>query len=97
MAETTTIRGQDNKRRVFLMLGIGLLLLVPLIAMAFTKEVNWTAYDFLAAIGLLGSAALLYEVMVVRIRKRSTRVIASAGVVALVLAIWAEGAVGILR
>ena len=37
------------------------LLLLPLIAMQFTEEVNWTAFDFVVAAILLGTTALLID------------------------------------
>lgn len=74
---------------------VGLLLLVPAIAMQFTSEVQWTAFDFVAAAVLLGGAASGCELAVRRLRGRA-RVIAVGVVLAVAALLWAQGAVGIV-
>ena len=73
----------------------GLLLLVPLIAMQFTTEVNWGPGDFVVAACLLfitgtGMALAWRQTM------RTAHRIALVGLLALALAtVWAELAVGL--
>ena len=75
--------------------GFAVLLLVPLLAMQLTSEVNWTALDFGAAAVLLGATGLGYEVLArLRLRAGSRMVLGLAMAAALIL-IWVELAVGI--
>ena len=74
---------------------IAALILTPLIAMQFTTEVAWDAADF-AFIGvLLIGAGALYELALWKTRSPVLRLIIGAVLVAIVLLVWAEGAVGI--
>ena len=72
-----------------------LLLLVPLVAMQFTSEMNWGPGDFLVAACLLfitGTAMAL----AVRQARRTAHRVAMVGLLALALAtVWAELAVGL--
>ena len=73
---------------------VGLLLLVPLIAMQFTAEVNWNALDFVAmGLLLLGSASLF--VLLARKVSRQHRLLVGMAVAFLFLYVWAELAVGV--
>ncbi|WP_395944011.1 hypothetical protein [Brevundimonas sp.] len=74
---------------------VALALLTPLVAMQFTREVAWTASDFLFAAGLLVGAGLLIELAVLKVRNRTGAAIIAGVVVLAVLLIWAQGAVGI--
>lgn len=73
-----------------------LLLLLPLVAMQFTREVNWTASDFVFAgvlIGGLGSAA---ELTVRRTQVPAYRAGVVVAAVASFATIWADAAVGLI-
>ena len=72
------------------------LLATPLIAMRFTAEVAWTAGDFAFAAALLGGAALAWEVARRRLRRPSARLVAAGVILAAVLTVWAQAAVGVL-
>lgn len=94
------LAGRDpapNARRwhPLLWLAIAAILLLPLLAMRFTREVNWTASDFLAAAVLLGSAGAIFELAARLIPARVPRWLFAAGLVGLVAMVWADGAVGI--
>ena len=54
-------------------LGVALVLLAPLIAMRFTDEVNWTAFDFAFAAVLLIGAGLLLELILWKARGAALR------------------------
>ncbi len=71
------------------------LVLMPLVAMQFTSEVNWTAGDFIFAIIMLGSVGLGLELAV---RKGNRAYTMAAGLALLVsfLSFWFTGAVGII-
>jgi hypothetical protein len=80
------------------LVGWGLLALAlsaPLVAMQFTREVAWTASDFLFAGVLLVGAGALIELTLALIKRRSLALAVCAAVVLAVLLIWAEGAVGV--
>jgi hypothetical protein len=79
------------------LLGAGVLLLVPLVAMRFTAEVRWDAFDFAAAAVLLVGAGLALELALARLRTRTSRLAAGAVIVLALLATWAELAVGIFH
>lgn len=80
-------------RALLVTLGI---LLVPLVAMQFTHEVNWTAFDFLVAGALLLAAGLVFELIVRQMGNRRVRLACSVGLAALFLLVWAQLAVGIV-
>jgi len=93
-----TLRTNDiifrNSIFLWIALAVGLVLLIPLIAMQFTSEVNWDASDFIVmGILLLGSGILF--VFVSRKITRRRRVVTGFIFAAAVLYIWAELAVGI--
>jgi hypothetical protein len=73
-----------------------LLLLLPLVAMRFTTEVNWTASDFVVAAVLFGSVGLAFELIVHRSASLAYRAGAALAVVAAFLTIWVNGAVGMI-
>ena len=73
-----------------------LLLLLPLVAMQFTDEVNWTVSDFVFAMLLILSVGLPLELAVSRTGSLAYR--AAVGLVLIVwfLTLWLNGAVGII-
>lgn len=85
----------QNKRLVGIVLTVALLLLIPLIAMQFTREVDWSPFDFVVAGVLLLGTGLLCE-LVLRTVKKTEHRIAIVGVILVALfLIWAELAVGV--
>ncbi|HEY0628220.1 MAG TPA: hypothetical protein VGD23_02725 [Sphingomicrobium sp.] len=74
----------------------GLTLLLPLIAMQFTREVSWTAGDFLFAAMMFGLVGLTIELAVRTSRSPSYRGGVGAAVAASFLIVWANGAVGMI-
>lgn len=84
-----------NKRLLIIVFIVAALLLLPLIAMQFSKEVVWTAPDFvIAAILLLGSG-LAIEFVLSKVKANKTRIILSGIILAVLFLIWAELAVGV--
>ena len=84
-----------NKRLVFIIIFIAILLLFPLIAMQFTNTVQWSLFDFLVAGVLLFSTGLVCELVLRKVKKNKQRFIICLGVIALLTIIWIELAVGI--
>ena len=72
-----------------------LLLLLPLIAMQFTKEVNWTLSDFVVAGVLLFGTGLICELAIRKIKNTKYRIVTIKAVLLVLLLVWAELAVGI--
>ena len=75
-------------------LGACLLLLIPLIAMQFTAEVNWGIMDF-AVMGVLLTGTASVFVVVARLVPQKYWLVIAAIATLLFLVAWAELAVGI--
>lgn len=86
----------QNKRLVIIVLTAASLLLIPLIAMQFTDEVNWTLFDFIVAAALLLGTGLTCEFVLRKVNKISLRIFICVTLLAILLFIWAELAVGIV-
>lgn len=83
-------------RRMALILGGALsLLLIPLIAMQFTHEVQWSIFDFIVAGILLCGTGATLELFLRKFRTFKARFIAGAVLFIIFFLIWAELAVGI--
>ena len=82
-------------RLKFILLVVAFLLLLPLIAMQFTNEVNWTLMDFVVAAVLLLGAGLIFELVMRKIKNTKYRTTIIVILVLAFLLIWAELAVGI--
>jgi hypothetical protein len=87
--------GLLNPVRIFGWGLIAALMLTPAVAMRFTHEVTWTALDFLFAGVLLVSAGLAFELVFWRVRGLQARLAIGLGILAVVLFVWAQAAVGI--
>ena len=72
-----------------------LILLVPLIAMQFTDEVNWSIMDFVVAGLLLSGLGLAIYFTFQRLKNRKYKWLIIGVVIFLFVLIWAELAVGI--
>jgi len=85
----------QNKRFIGIVFSIAILLLIPLIAMQFTDEVNWALSDFVIAGILLLGTGLIIEFVIRRVKTKENRIALIAVTVAVLLLIWVELAVGI--
>ena len=74
---------------------VGLLLIIPLIAMQLTDEVEWSLFDFIIMGTLLLITGLMGEIISKKVKKYKHRVILYVVVAITFLLIWAELAVGI--
>ena len=72
------------------------LLLLPLIAMQFTDEVDWTLGDFLAAAILLGATGVAMEAIFRKSQNWTYRIAGGIAAGAGLLLVWAVLAVGII-
>jgi hypothetical protein len=84
-----------NKRLIGIVFTAMLLLFVPLLAMQFTNEVNWSWFDFIVAGVLLLGTGLACELVMRKVHKIEFRIALCAAILSAFLIIWAELAVGI--
>jgi len=87
----------QNKRLLAIITAIPLLLLVPLIAMQFTTEVNWDAFDFIVMGILLLVTGLCCELALRKIKKKEYRLIGVGIILMTFLLVWGELATGYFR
>ena len=85
----------QNKRLIAIVLTVGLLLLLPLVAMQFTNDVVWTLSDFVVAGVLLLTTGFACEFVWRKVQKTEHRIFIVLGILAVFLLIWIELAVGI--
>ena len=85
----------NTKRGVFWLGGIGLILSIPLVAMQFTQEVNWSLSDFFVFAGLLTTVGLIYELGIRKLSSSIKRNLVTLLLLLTFLLMWAELAVGI--
>ncbi|MEP0546704.1 MAG: hypothetical protein ABJF88_07225 [Rhodothermales bacterium] len=71
------------------------MLLLPLIAMQFTDEVDWTGSDFVFAAVLLFGSLGLFELAVRKSGDAAYRAGAGVALAAVFLLVWVNGAVGL--
>ncbi|WP_317206432.1 hypothetical protein [Kaistella faecalis] len=84
-----------NQRSVAIFAVPALLLCIPLIAMQFTKEVNWSGSDFMIGGILLFGTAAVVDLVLRNVRTRRNRLILTSLVLAVLFLVWAELAVGV--
>jgi ABC-type Mn2+/Zn2+ transport system permease subunit len=85
----------QNQRLTGIVLTAALLLLMPLIAMQFTSEVNWTLSDFVIAGILLFGTGLMLELVMRKVKHTGRRIALCAVIILALMVIWVELAVGI--
>lgn len=78
-----------------LAIATGLLLLIPLVAMLFTREVNWGPMDFVIAGALLFGTGCAWLFVASRTRSVTYRLAGGAALLLVLSTIWAQLAVGI--
>lgn len=85
-----------NKRLVGILATIFGLLLIPFVAMQFSKEVNWSIFDFVVMGILLLSVGLFIELVLRKVKTTKNRIIICGAIIIAFLLVWAELAVGII-
>ncbi|WKK74737.1 hypothetical protein QYS49_24025 [Marivirga salinae] len=85
----------ENKRLFLILLSAVILLLIPLIAMQFTNEVDWDFTDFMIMGILLFGTGLWCELVMREVKPIKTRLIICGAILFALFLIWAELAVGI--
>jgi hypothetical protein len=84
------------KKRILIKLSIIILLLmIPLISMQFTDEVNWEKLDFSVAAILLVVLFSVHELFEMRIKSDSKKRLAILFSIIIFIIVWVELAVGV--
>ncbi|MEZ7992618.1 MAG: hypothetical protein QMC19_00675 [Flavobacteriaceae bacterium] len=84
-----------KKRPIIILSLITVLLMIPLIAMQFTNQVNWSVGDFIVMAMLLYGTGVLCEFAIRRITTISYRYLTIVLILLCCLVIWAELSVGL--
>lgn len=86
----------QNKNIIRIALATAFILLLPLLAMQITDEVNWTLFDFVVMGVLLFGSGLMYELIARKGSSVAYRVAVGVAVAAGLLLIWLNLAVGLI-
>ena len=84
-----------NKRVFIYIISTALLLLIPLIAMQFTDQVDWALFDFIVATILILSTVFAIDFVIRNVQRNKYRVTFSVLILAMFLLIWVQLALGI--
>ena len=85
-----------QRKRLLIIFSIPLvLLLLPLVAMQFTAEVNWTVLDFVIAGFLLLGTGLFIEIAIRKVQEKKLQLILIFSAIIFLVLLWIELAVGI--
>lgn len=87
----------SHKRLHRILAAVPILLLIPLVAMQFTAEVNWDLFDFLVMGTLLLFTGLACELALRTIKEVEHRLFVLGAILLLFLLIWGELATGYFR
>lgn len=85
-----------EKRLIVWAVVVALILMIPLVAMQFTAEVNWDLFDFVLMGAVMFGVGLAYELVARRSEKTVYRVAFGVGLAGAFLLFWVNGAVGII-
>ena len=85
----------QNSRLIGILLTVVIILLIPLIAMQLTNEVDWKLPDFVIMGVLLLGTGLSCELVMRRVKRIENRVLIIGAILIALFLIWAELAVGI--
>ncbi|WP_290626644.1 permease prefix domain 2-containing transporter [Altibacter sp.] len=96
LTHTNTMEIMNQNKRLATILAIAIsILLIPLVAMNLTNEVNWSLFDFIVVGGLLLGTGLILEFILRKIKSLRYRILLGIVLFLVLFLIWAELAVGI--
>ncbi len=84
-----------NKGLIMILLAVAILLLIPLISMQFTSDVDWNIIDFVTMGVLLSGTGLLCELAMRKVKSIKSRALICGAILFACFLIWAELAVGL--
>lgn len=90
------IRWRASRWRIAGWTVAALVLLLPLLAMQFTDEVNWTVFDFVFAGALILGTGATFEITVRKTDDTAYRAAVGLALAAAFFLVWVNGAVGII-
>lgn len=94
--KTETKTQQNLAQRVTIVIGIvAVILLIPLVAMQFTKEVNWDLTDFITIGILLFITGMSIELVTRKVQSAKIKLALTLIILFVLFLVWAELAVGI--
>lgn len=85
----------SNKRLLSILFTVVLLLLIPLVAMQFTNEVDWSSSDFFIMGCLLLGTGLMCEFVLRKVKTLKYRMVICGAILLMFFLVWAELAVGL--
>ena len=85
----------QDRRLLFILCSVPLLLAIPFLAMQFSSEVTWSLTDFITMGILLLSVGMGIEFILRKTKSTQYRIALILGVILLFVLIWIELAVGI--
>lgn len=83
------------KQLSYVALGTAIILLLPLLAMQFTNEVDWSVFDFAIMGTLLMGIGATYVLTARKVRSTRHRLVLGAVLAMALFLMWAELAVGV--
>ena len=86
----------QNKNIIYIAIATAFILMIPLVSMQFTEEVNWDLFDFVFAGTLLFGTGLAYELVARKGGNVAYQVAVGVALAAALLLVWVNGAVGII-
>ena len=84
-----------NKRLAIIILAVPALLMIPLVGMQFSDEIDWSLLDFMVMGVLLLGAGLALELVLRKVPHKTNRIALVVIITIAFLLIWIELAVGI--
>ncbi len=99
LRETVPVMLKQNKSTVGVVLGSAFILLIPLVAMQFTNEVNWYLGDFVIAGILLVGIGVAFVLVMRKARNVGNiayRIAIGLALAATLILVWMIGAVGLI-
>ena len=87
----------DPRRFFIIVFIVAVILSIPLIAMLFTEEVNWSMLDFSVAAALLFGTGFMLDLIIRKVKRKEARVTLSVVLIGIIILIWIELAVGIFN
>lgn len=85
----------QKQRSIAIFSAASSLLAVPFIGMQFTKEINWSPFDFVVAGGLLFTAAFFLDFILRKVKSTKNRLLLLLLLFVIVFLVWVELAVGL--
>lgn len=95
MKATSVNKSTHSKNIITMIIGTLVILSIPLIAMRFSDEVQWSPFDFLTIGTLLLGTGLAYELFATKLTTTTQRGVLAIVLLVILFLIWAELAVGI--